>query len=32
MMDETLLANGPADLFARIDDAGFEESLIAGVP
>ena len=25
MMDETLLANGPADLFAHIDDAGFEE-------
>ena len=24
-MDETLLANGPADLFAHIDDAGFEE-------
>src|SRR3989442_5729011 len=27
MMDETPLASGPADLFARIDDAGFEENL-----
>ena len=28
-MDETPLASGPVDLFARIDDAGFEESLLS---
>ena len=26
-MEENPLASGPADLFARIDDAGFEENL-----
>jgi NADH-quinone oxidoreductase subunit B len=29
IMDETPLASGPPDLFARIDDAGFEESLLS---
>jgi len=28
-MEEKPLASGPADLFARIDDAGFEESLLS---